>query len=95
MSKIAVCALSACAAATEVYFEEDFSKGIGAWTHGFPAGKEMGKWVSTSGNWFVDEEANKGMATSEDMRFHSISAKMTKPSSSVKKELVIQFSAKY
>jgi len=93
MSKLAVCAL-ACAAATEVYFEEDFSKGLDAWTPGFPAGKEMGKWVSTSGKWFVDEAVNKGMATSEDMRFHSISAKMTKPSTSKGKELVLQFSAK-
>merc|ERR1711967_213690 len=43
----------------------------------------------------VDEEANKGLATSEDMRFHSISAKMAKASTSKGKPLVIQFSAKY
>merc|ERR1719440_1376499 len=93
MSKIAICALAA-VSATEIYFEEDFSKGIDSWTPGFPAGKEMGKWVSTSGKWFVDEEADKGMATSEDMRFHSISAKMAKPSTSKGKDLVLQFSAK-
>merc|ERR1719248_241579 len=94
MSKLAVCAL-ACAAATEIYMEEDFSNGLDGWTEGFPKGKEMGKWVSTSGKWFVDEEVNKGMATTEDMRFHSITAKMDKPSTSKGKDLVIQFSAKY
>merc|ERR1719379_1057314 len=78
----------------EVYFEEDFSKGLDAWTPGAPSGKEMGKFVSTSGKWFVDEEVNKGMATSEDMRFHSISAKLDKTASSKGKELVLQFSAK-
>merc|ERR1719488_196186 len=54
----------------------------------------MGKWVTTSGKWFVDEEVNKGMQTSEDMRFYSIAAKMDKPSTSKGKTLVLQFSAK-
>merc|ERR1719393_256612 len=44
--------------------------------------------------WFVDEEANKGLQVTEDMRFHSISAKMDKPSTSKGKDLVLQFSAK-
>jgi len=91
--KIAVAAMIA-AAAGEVYFEEDFSKGLDAWTSGFPKGKEMGKFEITPGKWFVDEEVNKGMATTEDMRFHSISAKMPKVASSKGKELVLQFSAK-
>merc|ERR1719240_1184151 len=83
------------AASAEVYFEETFSDGMGKWTEGFPSGKEMGKWEVTPGKWFVDEEVNKGMATTEDMRFHSITAKMDKPSTSKGKDLVIQFSAKY
>jgi len=88
---LAFCSL----AVGEVYFEEDFSKGIDHWTVGKPPGKETGKWAVTPGKWFVDEEVNKGLATTEDMRFHSISAKMTKPSTSKGKELVIQFSTKY
>jgi len=94
MSKIAVCALAACAAATEVYFEEDFSKGLDAWTLGKPAGKEMGKWEISPGKWFVDEEVNKGLQVTEDMRFHSITAKLAKTASSKGKDLVLQFSAK-
>merc|ERR1719248_199179 len=94
MSKLAVCAL-ACAAATEIYMEEDFSNGLDGWTEGFPKGKEMGKWDVTPGKWFVDEEVNKGLQATEDMRFYSISSKMDKPSSSKGKKLVLQFSAKY
>jgi len=79
----------------EVYFEEDFSGDWEkTWTQGQMPGKEMGKFVSTSGKWFVDEAANKGMATSEDMRFYSITAPLAKKASSAGKDLVIQFSAK-
>jgi len=86
---IAVCSVSA-----EVYFEESFSNGLDRWTMGTPSGKEMGKFDVTSGKWFVDEEVNKGMTTTEDMRFYSTSAKMDKPSTSKGKDLVLQFSAK-
>jgi calreticulin len=83
-----------CSVSAEVYFEDSFSAGMDKWVEGFPSGKEMGKWVVTPGKWFVDEEADKGMAVSEDMRFHSISAKMDKPSSSKGKDIVVQFSTK-
>jgi len=95
MNTLALCLLAGVAAA-EVYFEEDFS---GAWrdrwVDGKPAGKEVGAWDVTNGKWHVDAEVNKGLATTEDMRFHGISAKMDKASSSVGKDIVIQFSAKY
>merc|ERR1712216_867892 len=64
------------------------------WKLGAPSGKEMGKWAVSPGKWFVDEEANKGLQVTEDMRFHSITAKMDKPSTSKGKDLVLQFSAK-
>jgi calreticulin len=90
-----VTALLAGAAAAEVYFEEDFSGDWQKrWVEGKPAGKEMGKWDVTSGAWNVDEEVNKGLTTTEDMRFYSITAKMNKPSTSKGKKLVVQFSAK-
>jgi len=79
----------------EVYFEESFSGDWESrWVLGAPSGKEMGKWAVTPGKWFVDEEVNKGLATTEDFRFHSITAKMDKPSTSKGKDLVLQFSAK-
>jgi len=90
-------ALALCAVVgAEVYFEESFDGDWSSrWTPGFPSGKEMGKWDVTPGKWFVDEEVNKGLATTEDMRFHSISAKMDKVASSKGKDIVLQFSAKY
>jgi len=89
------CALLALGgAAAEVYFEDTFDNGMSKWVEGFPAGKEMGKWAVSPGKWFVDEEVNKGLQVTEDMRFHSISAKMDKASTSKGKDLVIQFSAK-
>jgi len=82
-------------ASAEVFFEEQFSGDWEKrWIQGKPAGKEMGKWATTSGKWFVDEDVNKGLQTTEDMRFYSISSKMDKPATSKGKTLVVQFSAK-
>ena len=95
MSVAAIALASLASVAAEVYFEEDFS---GAWEKnwvtGAPEGKEMGKWAVSPGKWFVDEEVNKGLQVTEDMRFHSITAKMPKKASSKKKDLVLQFSVK-
>merc|ERR1719335_2134965 len=95
MKFTAIALAAAYAAGAEVYFEESFDGDwTSRWTEGKPAGKEMGKWDVTNGKWFVDEEVNKGLTTTEDMRFYSITAPMTKPSTSKGKSLVIQFSAK-
>merc|ERR1719473_77306 len=90
---LAIAAIAASAA--EVYFEEDFSGDWEKrWVIGKSPGKEMGKWSTTAGKWYVDEVVNRGLQTTEDMRFYSISAKMDKPSTSKGKTLVVQFSAK-
>jgi len=95
MSVLALTLSALCGAAAEVYFSEDFSGDWEKkWVLGAPSGKEMGKWAVSPGKWFVDEEANKGLQVTEDMRFHSITAKMDKPSTSKGKDLVLQFSAK-
>lgn len=92
-SVLSVLALAGLAAG-EVYFEDTFDSGIDGWTPGKSPGKDMGKWVHTAGKWFADEAADKGMATSEDMRHHAISAPLKTPASSKGKDLVVQFSAK-
>merc|ERR1719331_20580 len=95
MGVLALALFALCGVAAEVYFSEDFSGDWEKkWTTGSPAGKEMGKWIVSPGKWFVDEEANKGLQVTEDMRFHSITAKLDKPASSKGKDLVLQFSAK-
>jgi len=95
MSSIALTLVALCGVAAEVYLEENFSGDWESkWKTASPAGKEMGKWAVSNGKWFVDEEVNKGLQVTEDMRFHAITAKMDKMASSKGKELVIQFSAK-
>ena len=95
MPLAAIALASLVGASAEVYFEEDFSGNWEkTWVTGSPPGKEMGKWAVTPGKWFVDEEVNKGLQVTEDMRFHSITAKMPKKATSKKKDLVLQFSAK-
>jgi len=92
-SIFALCALAVSGA--EVYLEESFDGDWESrWTTGKSSGKEMGKWVVTPGKWFVNEAVEKGLSPSEDMRFYSITAPMAKPSTSVAKPLVVQFSAK-
>jgi calreticulin len=95
MQVISMLAAFAAVACAEVYFEETFSGDWESkWVQGKPAGKEMGKWTVTPGKWFVDEEVNKGLTTSEDMRFYSIGAPLDKVASSKGKTLVLQFSTK-
>ena len=96
LARAAALAMCSFAAAKTVYFEENFSGDWQKrWVSGAPAGKEMGKFEVTSGKWHVDEEANKGLTTTEDMRFYSISAKMNKKASNKGKPLVVQFSVKH
>jgi calreticulin len=94
MGVIAFAAFALSGVAAEVYFEDDFTAGMDKWKPASSPGKEMGKWAVTPGKWFVDEEANKGMQVTEDMRFHSITAPLAKTASSKGKDIVVQFSAK-
>jgi len=95
MQVLSLLAGFAAVASAEVYFEESFSGDWESkWTQGKMAGKEMGKWTVTPGKWFVDEDVNKGLTPSEDMRFYSIGASLDKPGTSKGKTVVLQFSAK-
>merc|ERR1711975_16802 len=92
---IAAVAVSRVAFATaEVYFEEDFS---GDWESRWIQSKaksDLGAMKVSAGKFFGDEEAGKGLQTSQDAKFYAISAKM-KEFSNEGKTLVIQFSVKH
>merc|ERR1719231_1608562 len=94
-SVLALVAVSCIALATaEVYFEEDFS---GDWESRWIQSKakdDLGVMKVTSGKYFGDEEAAKGLQTSQDAKFYAISAK-TKEFSNEGKDLVIQYSVKF
>merc|ERR1711966_353176 len=81
-------------ATAEVFFEEDFS---GDWESRWIQSKaksDLGVMKVSSGKFFGDEEAAKGLQTSEDAKFYAISAK-TKEFSNEGKTLVIQYSVKF
>jgi len=81
-------------ASAEVYFEEDFS---GDWESRWIQSKakdDLGTMKVSSGKYFGDEEAAKGLQTSQDAKFYAISAK-TKEFSNEGKTLVIQFTVKH
>ena len=53
------------------------------------ASGEQGEWVHTAGKWYADE-ADKGIQTSPDARFHNAWAAMEKSFSTEGKDLVLQ-----
>uniref|UniRef100_A0A1B0CBU1 Calreticulin n=1 Tax=Lutzomyia longipalpis TaxID=7200 RepID=A0A1B0CBU1_LUTLO len=81
---------------SEVFFEEKFTDDSwkDSWIYSKHPGKEFGKFVRTAGKFFNDEEADKGLQTSEDARFYALSTKFT-PFSNKDKPLVVQFSVKH
>jgi calreticulin len=91
----AVLAVSCVAFATaEVYFEEDFS---GDWESRWVQSKaksDLGEMKVSAGKFFGDEEAGKGLQTSQDAKFYAISAKH-KEFSNDGKTLVVQFTVKH
>merc|ERR1711990_1155507 len=81
-------------ASAEGYFEEDFS---GDWESRWIQSKakdDLGTMKVSSGKFYNDAEAGKGLQTSQDAKFYAISAK-TKEFSNEGKTLVIQYSVKH
>ncbi|XP_017468326.1 PREDICTED: calreticulin [Rhagoletis zephyria] len=80
----------------ETYLEENFKddKWENSWIYSKHPGKEFGKLVRSSGTFYNDIEADKGLQTSQDARFYAVSRKF-EPFSNENKNLVIQFSVKH
>ena len=85
------------AASAEIYLKEDFS---GDWESRWVVSDwkkdtgEAGEWEVSPGKFFADEEASKGLRTTQDAKFYAISTKF--PSFSNKgKKLVIQYVVKH
>merc|ERR1711998_808291 len=96
MSRVIFIALAVCFAfaSAEAFFEEDFS---GDWESRWvqsQAKDDLGMMKVSAGKYYGDEEAGKGMQTSQDAKFYAISAK-TKEFSNEGKTLVVQFSVKH
>lgn len=83
----------------ETFFKETFSDADWEkrWTKSTwkKEDNKDGKWEWTCGKWSVDCDAQKGIQTTEDMKFHAISAKLDKPLDYSSKNLVLQFTVKH
>ena len=94
---IALSGLSGVANA-KAFFQEDFSApDLSSWTLSteWKPLEEMGTWDVTSGDWFADEAAARGMRVTQDARFYGISKPLETPVSNKDSDLVIQFSVKH
>ena len=83
-------------ASSTVFFEDRFDENMDKWTVSEWKTGDMGTWTYTAGEWFGDEATAKGIATTDDVKHHAISAKLDSPASTTgSKPLVVQFTAKH
>lgn len=91
--------LGAAAVSAEVYFKETFGddKWGDRWVKSdFKVAEgAAGDFKLTAGDFYGDAEADKGLQTSEDARFYSVSSKFDKTLNNEGKDLVVQFSVKH
>jgi len=83
---------------SKVYFSEDFS---GDWESRWVVSNNKqsdgtaGKFDVTAGKFYGDAEEDKGLHTTQDARFYSISAKLNEDFSNKNKDLVVQYRVKH
>jgi calreticulin len=96
MSRLVVALALLASVNATVFFEDRFTNGMEKWKSSNWKPDEMGTWTHTSGEWFGDEEECKGMATTDDMKHHAISAQLDTPASTTgDKPLIVQFTVKH
>jgi len=64
-------------------------------TSDWKGAENMGKWDISSGEWNGDAELGRGMRTTEDAKFYSISKKLDEPFTNEGKPLVVQYAVKH
>lgn len=93
------CALLAAGVSAEVYFEDNFTTDPfegGRWVvSDWKDAQSTGKWGWRAGEYSVDAEKEKGLFTTDDMKFYAASAKLDKSFSNKDKDLVVQFTVKH
>jgi len=94
-----VLALFVAASVATVFFEDDFHKDgwESRWivSNNKKADGTAGTWDLSAGTYHGDEKAERGLHTTQDARFYSISTKFAKPFSGKDKQTVVQFSVKH
>jgi calreticulin len=97
-ASLAAFGLLATAVTAKTYLKETFD---GDWEERWvssdwkKADGQQGKWELDAGEWYGDEEADKGLKTSQDARFYAVSTKFDESFSNEGKDFVVQFSVKH
>jgi len=96
-ARIVVALALASTATSTVYFEEKFADASweNRWVKSEWKSGEMGEWTYGPGEWFSNEAEAMGIATTDDVKFHAISAKMDSSASTTEKPLVLLFTVKH
>jgi len=76
----------------DTFTEDSFKQWV---TSDWKGAESMGKWDISSGDWNGDEELARGMRTTEDAKFYSISKKLPQAFSNEGKTLVVQYAVKH
>jgi len=90
MARLSMLALLVAGASAKTYFSETFDS-KSAWTEGVMEGKEMGAFEHTAGEIGVD----KGIKTSTDARFYSISAPLGSEVNNKGQDLIVSFTVRH
>ena len=94
VATVAALALLASAATAKVYFHESFDNGMDKWVSS-ESKSDYGKFAVTSGDFYGDEQINKGLKTTQDARFYASSVAIGEPVSNEGKDLVVSLSVKH
>jgi calreticulin len=89
----AVCLL-ALAANAKVFFHESFDSGMDKWVQSENKA-DYGKFAVTSGDFYGDEQINKGLKTTQDAKFYASSVALPESVSNEGKNLVVSLSVKH
>jgi calreticulin len=81
----------------KIYFKETFDEGWrDRWVESdWKTDSSRGKFGWSAGKYYNDPEEDKGLQTTEDYRYYTISAKIPEPFSNRNKTLILQYSVKH
>ena len=97
MRRLLTCAFVAMIAATasaKVYFHESFDEGMDKWVQSKEKA-DYGTLAVTAGDFYGDEQINKGLKTTQDARFYASSVALPEAVSNEGKTLVVSLSVKH
>lgn len=79
-----------------IYFKEDFAEGWETrWRKSNWKAEQQGKWVTSKGKWYGDEQLAPGIQTTEANKFYELTSRLEYPISTKAGPLIVQYSVKF